>query len=193
VIDWRFASRLATVAATLALLASCGGEVPGTPTTVDPTGSTGSTGSPSRTSTRPAPPTTTAAGPDLTAIDPCELLTPSERAQLDLPAGEADTTAGNRECVWNQSGDRAVASVTLRARQGVDDIGPGQATKIEDVTVGGHTGRRLEDPDGYCSYDLAITDKSSVTVATLIDGKIAEACAFAQRVVTVVEPKLPKG
>lgn len=180
--------RLVTACAALFVAISCGTEQAGTPTAADSATETSST-----PTAEPVTPTTSSAtGPALTEIDPCELLTSAELAQLTLPGGDPDTRAGNRACVWNQPGDRAVVSVTLNANNGIDDLNPGSATKVEEVTIGGHTGRRLEDPDGYCVFDLAITATSSVTIATLIRDKIVEACAFAQRVVGVVEPKLPK-
>lgn len=181
-------SWLVVAVASLSVVVSCGGEVPGTPTTGSTTGAQTTT-SPSRTPTA----TTSASGPGLSAVDPCELLTSAERAQLDLPDGEPDTTAGDRECVWNQPGDGAVVSVTLNEGEGIDDLNPSNPTKVEDITIGGRAGRRLEYSEGNCQFDLAVTEKSSATVATLIPSKIAEACAFSQQVVNIVEPKLPKG
>jgi uncharacterized protein DUF3558 len=180
---------MALVAAgALASLVACGDRQAGTPTTADQSTSS----LPSSTS---SPPTTTSAsgGSDLGQLDPCELLTDGERAQLQLPAGKPDTTAGNPGCDWNKGADGGIVSVTIRQNRGIDDLNPGNATRVEDVPIGAHQGRRLEFPEGNCNFDVAITDKSSVTVSALIVEKVAEACALAQQAVNLIEPKLPRG
>lgn len=75
----------------------------------------------------------------------------------------------------------------------MEDTNNGDATKVEDVSVGHHQGRRVEESSGpgYCEYDLKVTVQSHATVAVISLGNTAQACALAQRAVTIVEPKLP--
>lgn len=175
------------IATALALLAGCTNERGGRATPAEP--------SDSRPSSSAAPPTmTSASSGGLAALEPCGLLTDGERAQLRVPAGEPDTSAGNPGCDWNQPGlDSGVISVTVRASTGIGELNPSNATTVQDVTIGAHQGRRLEFPEGHCDFDLAITEKSSVTVSALITNRVAEACALAAQAVTFIEPKLPGG
>jgi Protein of unknown function (DUF3558) len=178
--------RLLVVAAALAGLVACGDQRAGTPVVAEPSGSTRSSTS------RPPSSTSESAGSGLAALDPCELLTPAERAQLQLPDGEPDSTAGNPGCDWNKGADGGLVSVTIRESRGINQLNPGDATSVEDVAIGAHQGRRLEFPEGNCSIDIAITDASSVTVSALVVERLTEACVLAQRAVILIEPKLPR-
>lgn len=182
----RRTSRALVLAAALVALAGCTGERGGRATPAEPSGSA-SVSPP--TSAPPA--TTSASGGGLAALDPCDLLTDGERAQLQLPNGQPDTVAGNPKCNWNPSGDGLVGA-TIRAETGIDDLDPSNATKVEDVTIGAHQARRLEFPEGDCSIDIAVTEKSSVTV-TAVGSDLTQACALAQQAATLIEPKLPRG
>jgi hypothetical protein len=172
-------------AGVLVSLAACNSEEPGTPTAGDTTRPTGSTAG----STPPTAPTSGGSG--LGALDPCELLTAGELTQLGLPPGKADTVAGYPVCEWNPQGP-AIVDLTLRPNKGLDDLNTAGRTAT-DVSIGSHAGRRLEGPTaGRCGFDLAITERSSVTVGALHDQTPA-ACALAERVANVIEPKLPRG
>jgi len=178
--------RLLVVAGALAGLVACGDQRDGTPVAAE-------SSSPTRSPTSRPPSTTSgSAGSGLAALDPCELLTPAERAQLQLPDGKPDNTAGNPGCDWNKGAGGGVVRVTIRERRGINQLNPGDATKIENVTIGTHQGRRLEFPEGNCSFDIAITNASSVTVAALVAEKLPEACVLAQRAANLIEPKLPR-
>ena len=178
-------SRAVVIGAALATLVGCVDERDGRPTPAD------SGDSSSQASTTARPSTTSASSDGLAALDPCELLTAAELAQLRLPTGQHDSVAGNPKCNWNPSGEGLVAA-TIRADGGIDDLSPSNATKIEEVTIGAHRGRRLEFPEGDCSVDIAVTEKSSVTV-TALAGDLAQACALAVQAATLIEPKLPRG
>jgi len=188
VIGQRRGMRLLVVAGALAGLVACGDQRDGTPVAAE---SSSATRSPTSRSPTSRPPSTTS-GSGLAALDPCELLTPAERAQLQLPGGEPDNTGGDPGCNWNKGADGGLVSVTVLESQGINQLNPGNATKIENVTIGTHQGRRLEFPEGNCSFDIAITNASSVTVAALVAEKLPEACVLAQRAANLIEPKLPK-
>jgi Protein of unknown function (DUF3558) len=178
------------VAVALAGLVACGNQSAGTPVATEPSGSTRSpTSSPT---SRPPSSTSESVGSGLAALDPCELLTSADRAQLQLPGGEPDSTAGNPGCDWNRGASGGLVSVTIREDRGINQLNPGDAINVEDVAIGAHQGRRLEFPEGNCSFDIAITDASSVTVSALIVERLTEACVLAQRAVILIEPKLPR-
>lgn len=179
----------ALLVAVTTLTTACGDTQSGNPT-AQPSSSAGQ--ATSNTST--AKPTTTTAGPDgsLATVDPCALLTAAEAAALAMPGqGRRQDIAGTLSCIWPAPG--ISLTVTLDPTRGLADTNTGSATKVENVAVGGHSGRRVEESSGpgYCGFDLAITEKSSASVSAIILSKTQEACGLARRAVDIVEPKLP--
>jgi hypothetical protein len=169
----------------------CTSQQPGTPTAAQSTSTAPSSSAPSSSAPSKMPTTTTANG--LAGVDPCSLLTSADVARLGLPdaRGRRDDLAGALRCVWPVGG-KSIRTV-IDPNRGLDDTNTGNATKVESVTVGRHEGRRVEESSGpgYCDYDLAISEKSTVTVAALdLDGT-AQACTMADQAVKIVEPKLP--
>jgi hypothetical protein len=78
----------------------------------------------------------------------------------------------------------------------VNELNVGSATNVTPVTVGSHTGLRIEELNrvaGDCSISLSVTERSSVTVGVFMAGKTAQACAQAEQAARLVEPKLPRG
>jgi len=143
-----------------------------------------------------APPTsttTTNAGPSLAGVDPCALLTAADLTQLGLAGVQADraTVAGRLACNWSKPG--AGLGVYVDQNRGLADLNTNRATRVEDRTVGSHQGRLVEKPGGYCDIDIAVTEKSSVTVSmTTLDNPPA-ACPAAESAAALVEPRLPRG
>lgn len=183
----QLAHRAVAVAAVLVSLVSCTGEKSGTPIAADTTAAGASSDPTSRQRTA----TSTSGNPDLAALDPCSLLTAGEVAQLHLPPGKPETTAGNAVCEWNQQGS-GIVDVTVRPNKGIDDLNTSGRT-VTDVNIGAHKGRRLEGPEpGLCDVDIAVSEKSSVTVGAVHD-QTPPACALAEQVANLIEPKLPRG
>lgn len=145
------------------------------------------------TSSSAVAPTSTATSSPLGQLDPCALLTQAELAALGFPpAGRRDDLAGLQRCIWINT-ELTTVRVVLDPERGIADTNNGSATKVEDVQVGRHAARRVEEPSGpgYCEFDVVVSENAHATVATIILNKTAEACALAQRAVTAVEPKLP--
>lgn len=143
-------------------------------------------------SSSPAQTTAMASNPQLTAVEPCSLLSKAEVASAGIQSqGRRNDVVGTFGCIWPEPG-RSV-SVNLDPKRGLADTNVGDATRVESLRVGRHDGRRVEESSGrgYCAYDFAVTEKSSVTVLAIILDKTAEACALAERVAKIVEPRLP--
>ena len=168
-------------------LEACAATEAGTPSAVREE-STANTSEPGTSTTQPPVPTSSA----LTGTDPCSLLTSSDATSLGLPPqGRRADIIGLLICTWPKPGSSV--SVNLDPGRGIKDVGVGSATKTEDVVIGKHQGRRVEESSGpgYCSFDLAITDETSARISAIILGKTAEACKLAEQVTKIVEPKLP--
>ena len=116
---------------------------------------------------------------------------------LNFPPNDpgVDPTTGRmaRRVSFRNAGSAGIATVIIRESSGVDDLSPSNATKVEALTIGAHQGRRLEFPEGHCDIDLAITQRSTVSVSVLVSGQVAQACALAVQAATLIEPKLPRG
>ena len=184
--------RTALVGLVLACLVGCADQRAGTPA-ADDSGSDqtssavpGSTAVP--TSTRPS-----AEASALGELNPCTLLTEAEQGGLRLPSGEPGSLAGESRCRWNRGGGNGIVDVTLHVDKGIDQLNPAGASKVQDVDVGAHRGRRLEYAHGNCQFDIAVTDGSSVTVSALIVEQLTQACTLAEQAALVIEPKLPRG
>ncbi|EID53733.1 DUF3558 family protein [Saccharomonospora xinjiangensis] len=130
-------------------------------------------------------------GPDSTAIDPCDLITAEDLADV----GEFEPTykegAGARTCDWQSGfesgGDGFAFSVGVRDSQGIDsvrDIGGG----VEPDTVNQRPAAKTYDPRSKdCLIAVEISDTSRVDVTTLAD----DGCEIAPIIAGLVEPKLP--
>jgi len=168
-----------------AMVTSCADRQAGTPTAQSSTSAaTVGTQQPTTTSTRAS---------DVPA-DPCVLLSTSEVTQLGYTGpGETSTANGARSCAWSKPDGSLEVRTSPR---GINELNVGSATTVTPVTVGSHTGLRVEEVNsavGDCSISLAVTDRSSVTVGVFMAGKTAQACAQAEQAARLVEPKLPRG
>lgn len=146
----------------------------------------------STTSTTTVPPTSKAAsGPDLTALNPCTLVTDSELGQLGLD-GEprTDTKPDGPTCGWVETG--LVLIVAVHPTKGLRDFNTRNATRVEERTIGGHSGRVVERPGGFCDVDIAVTEESSVVLSVTMLDEPSAACPTAERAAAFVEPRVPQ-
>jgi hypothetical protein len=175
-------------------LASCSEQQPGSPRASDTT-----TGASPTTKTSSSMSTTTStAAPSgsspLAAIDPCGLLTDSERSQLGVAAGKPKKTLESKGCDWNKSGDFAF-TVGLSPEHGVKD-GNYHGQTLVPVTVGKREAAKIENflgDKGSCDLFITITDTSSVQISATASGgsDTAKACAKALLAANIIDPKLP--
>ncbi|WP_113698249.1 DUF3558 family protein [Amycolatopsis albispora] len=166
----------------LALLAACGqGE---------PSGQAASGENP------PAPPT--AAAPTSAApagLDPCTLLTSAERSTAGLTSvGEPKAIGSARTCDWTEPGTFGLA-ISVDESKGLADLRTEKKTARQ-VKVGAREALKVADPkadDGTCAVLLGAGESASVQIDvsnTNFTGTEA-ACARADKVAGLVEPKLP--
>jgi hypothetical protein len=168
-------------------VAACGTQEAGSPTARS-SATTTPTVAGQQTTTSPS----TSSG--VVIADPCALLDSEALAQLGY-AGQGDkkTANGAVTCIWAKP--EGSIEVTLSPR-GVDELNLGSATKVEPTMIGGHAGKRVEELNGVvgdCSFSLAISSRSSVSVGVFMAGETAQACAQAEQAAKLVEPKLPRG
>lgn len=170
-------------------LQACASTTAGTPSTA------GSTVSPTAHTSTPSGQTssqTSTAAPDLARLDPCTLLRPDEFANLGFTAPpKPDTIVGRSGC--GSSKPNASLAVYVDPRRGLADLNVKPNNRVENRTIDGRQGRLAEDPAGYCYFDIAVTEKSSVTVTVLFLKHSAEACTIAEHAAALVAPRLPKG
>jgi hypothetical protein len=177
-----------TAAGLAMLLQGCGTVSEGNPSAAD-----SSTAAPSSASQPSTATSATPTGTDLSRVDPCSLVTTDELAQLGLPPARAEsaTAAGRAAC--GSSTPDASLGIYVDSRRGLADLNTKDAIRVEERTVGGHQGRLVEKPGGYCDIDLVVTEKSSVTVAMAAFEDPSGACATAERAAAFVEPRIPRG
>jgi hypothetical protein len=139
----------------------------------------------------------TAASPDpaaraLAAIQACDLLTVQELSTLGIgPQGRPETVVGLRRCNWGRAG--ATISTAIDDQSGIDQLDLSSASRVTDVTIGRHRGKRAEETGGpgFCRIDFAVGDTASVGIQALYSHDTPQACAVADKVATFVEAKLP--
>lgn len=173
------------------LLAGCGDD-DGTQT-----GQTTGTSTPAASSTSPTQPTSpetaaTELAAELAAIDPCELLTGAELAQLGFPAGVPGKAPVTEEptCDWSPPG-QGNAGVTLWPARGLDELEAGNE-KAADLTVGGRPARKVITAlPRTCAVNIEVADTAAVTVQAVHPADTESACARAEQVAGMVGPKLP--
>ena len=141
----------------------------------------------------PAP--TTATSPSavpksgLAALDPCRLLSPSDRSTAGLTSLGKDKLIGTaRACDWTETGTFGL-SITLDDTAAPADLDTGGGKQ---VAIGRHQAVKVSSTGG-CAVLLAAGEKASaqvdVTNASFSDS--AGACERATAVAGLIEPKLP--
>lgn len=178
------------VAAAALVLAGCSQQTAGS---AEPGGDTGgNTGAP----TIPGGETTgqstdsSAPGGDSGTADlqPCDMLTGAEQAQLQISGGAEDEVGPERLCQWTASGSHTV-SVGIADELGLDDVqSSGQKTPMK---VGSHDAVQFTGGVSSCAVALGVTGTSRVDVISAANGDEAKACTIAKQAAALVEPKLP--
>ncbi|MFI7117897.1 DUF3558 family protein [Amycolatopsis sp. NPDC049868] len=123
----------------------------------------------------------------------CDLLEPTTTAKgFASPAEE--TYESDNGCGARKQGFGFV-SLYLVPEAGIDQLSPGQGTKIptkvgerEAVEIPGDAGKQA------CTVAIAVTPNARLTASTgLNKGTNEEACALSREIATAAEPKLPRG
>lgn len=140
------------------------------------------------------PPGTGNVPPSLAEVDPCELLSSSDRAQLDVEDGDSDEVAGARLCHWKKSGEFAI-SVALHDDLGFRDANMRGATPVP-IDVGKHEAYKVENlggGDGHCNVFLVVSESSFALVGgtTSAAHDTPRACSLTTQLAQIVDPKLP--
>lgn len=156
----------------------------------------GTAGNPTPAPTGSGSPTTgsdSASG--LKDLKPCDLLSETEVTGLGLKHPGSPVKVGPADsCDWTISGNGGL-QVGLRS-SGVKDLNL-DGDKISQTKVGKYDTTKVEAPDGAkssCTYVLAVSDSSSVSVIanlTLTSEDTAAACQRASKAAELIAPKLP--
>ncbi|WP_285508017.1 DUF3558 family protein [Actinokineospora sp. NBRC 105648] len=184
---------LGAVLAALAVLTGCsGGAVSGSPQAATPAVTTPV--AESESATTKSPPTTASGSSALSRIEPCEMFSDSELAQLGVAGGEPADTAKSRGCDWTKSGDYGFG-ISIRENFSLKDADfqGGVPTPVE---IGRHEATELANLGGGaggCDIYVVITEMSSVQITATASGlkDTAKACAKALVVARMIDPKLP--
>jgi Protein of unknown function (DUF3558) len=139
----------------------------------------------------PAPTTGSSASSPLDGVDPCELLTDAERAQLRLEPGEPSKAGRDRACDWNST-DWSVG-VNFNVDLGFKDADLRGATAIP-IDIGRHEAYRVENAGGsrgVCEIFI-VTSESSFAQLTGVKGvDTPTACERVIPIAKIIDPKLP--
>lgn len=171
--------RLGSLIAVLAVAASgCSSEVPGSAIASEPSVA------PANSDSRSAE-----VFGDLKA---CDLLGPTTTPKgFDAPVVE--TAESDNGCAAQKRG-YASLSIYLVPGAGIDQLSPGQGTKIP-TKVGGREAVEIPGDSGTeaCTVAIAVTPNARMTASTsLNEGTNEEACALARELAIAAEPKLPR-
>jgi len=140
------------------------------------------------------PPSSAAPG-TLAALDPCGLLSPTDRSTAGVSVlGKPKAIADTRACDWTMPGTFGV-TVTLDDKVGLAglDVARKTATKTK---VGTHQAMQVSDrkaADGTCAVLLAVGTSANVQI-DVSNNSFSDtplACRRAGTVAGLVEPKLP--
>lgn len=182
--------KLAVAVCACVSLAGCSTSEAGNARPVDtPTAtSDGASSRPSSTRT-----TTSSAPSPLDRVEPCQLLSDSDRAQLKLEPGKPKNFGRSKGCDWDSDKwglavgfktDLAFKDADLRGAQPIRvDIGRHEAHEVENAGGG----------DGACEVFIVTGEKSfvQVTGVTLNASDTPFACDRVIAVAKVIDPKLP--
>ncbi|WP_410648673.1 DUF3558 family protein [Amycolatopsis sp. cmx-4-54] len=122
----------------------------------------------------------------------CDLLEPTTTSKgFDPPVVE--TAESDNGCAA-QKRRYASVSIYLVPEAGIDQLSPGQGTKIP-TKVGGREAVEIPGDSGTeaCTVAIAVTPNARMTASTsLNEGTNEEACALARELAVAAEPKLPR-
>ncbi|MBN6037934.1 DUF3558 family protein [Amycolatopsis sp. 195334CR] len=147
--------------------------------------------------TVPPPPAAPSTAPPANqgGLDPCTLLTSAERSTAGLTSvGEPKAIGSARTCDWTEPGTFGLA-ISVDGSKGLTDLRTEKKT-AKQIKVGAREALKVADPkadDGTCAVLLGAGESASVQIDvsnTNFTGTEA-ACARADKVAGLVEPKLP--
>ena len=136
------------------------------------------------------------AHPASLSIDPCELVSAEDLADVGEFETEYQEGGGSRYCVWQEGfesgGNGFSFSVGVRDSQGIDavrDIGGG----VDPTEVNQRPAVKTEDPvSGDCMLAVKVSDSSRIDVTVLGEDGDGDSCGLAEVIAGMVEPRLPE-
>jgi hypothetical protein len=134
---------------------------------------------------------TSLANSPLDRIDPCELLSAADRAELDVGEGTAKTIAGSKTCLWGKYAE-FVIGVGLKADLAFKDADLRGATPAR-INIGRHEAYKVEETggaQGTCEVFIVTGTSSFVQVNAGVGLQTQAACVKAVRVAQIIDPKL---
>ncbi|MFE0028015.1 DUF3558 family protein [Amycolatopsis sp. NPDC059021] len=145
---------------------------------------------PSSSPSSPAP----SGPPTLATLDPCTLLSPTDRSTAGVSViGKPKTIGEAKACDWTVPATFGV-TVTVDEKHGLDDLDVARKTATR-TKVGAHQALQVSDRkagDGTCAVLLGAGPGSvQVDVGNTTFSDTALACRRADTVAGLVEPKLP--
>jgi uncharacterized protein DUF3558 len=137
----------------------------------------------------PTDPSETSDGDSGTAdLQPCDMLTSDEQAQLQVTGGTEEVVGPERSCEWKKSDSYTVA-VGIVDDLGLEDVQSSTPTKP--MKVGSHDAVQSTGGVSSCAVNIGVTDSSRVDVISAANGDVQAACVVAKQAAQLVEPKLP--
>lgn len=131
-------------------------------------------------------------GSPLDGMEPCELLSDDERAELGVTEGEEADFGDSPGCDWSSREEWGIL-IGLSLDVGADEANVDGATPVP-VSVGSHEGYRVEEQNGFagsCAVLVVTSESSFVDISSSGGADTEEACVRATDVARIVEPKLP--
>jgi len=162
----------------------------------NPVPSAGVPSSSSDSGPAPSTPSTGSSAVDTTSIQPCSLLDVSALAEYGTFTGPTERELGGaRGCSFQKqlasASDKGLTvSIGIRDTQGISSVNDPGGGK-EPTSVNGRDAVKAMGTRA-CLVALGVGDKARVDVSVTSDST-EEACAAADKIAGVVEPKLPKG
>lgn len=126
------------------------------------------------------------------SIDPCELISANDLAEVGKFESEHKEGGGARSCYWQNSfedgGDGFTFAVSVRDSQGIETVND-NGGGIQSTEVNQRPAVSTEDPKfGDCTFAMKIDDSSRVDITVTDEG----ACEIAEVIAGMVEPRLPE-
>jgi hypothetical protein len=163
-------------------------------------GTSGNTGSANTTTAGSAPSsngsTDSTSGP-LASVNPCSLLTASEKSQAGLSKENKVTESkivesqfGERGCSWDKTGQYTIAFYLYGKSGGLQDV-PASAGQLTKQQIGNHDGMQVVNQYG-CGILIGVTPHTRVDVdVTTASDDSTQECSIANNYAKIIEPQLP--
>nr|WP_245266957.1 DUF3558 family protein [Saccharomonospora piscinae] len=131
-----------------------------------------------------------------TSIDPCELISTADLADVGEFDSEYKEGGGARACFWQADFDSGAGGFTftvgVRDSQGIDTVNDiGDGVKQEEVNQ--RAAVSTHDPaSGDCMMALELDAFSRVDVTVLGGREVSDSCEIAEIISGILEPRLPE-